>query len=54
MKRKPAAFWGICLASFMAVFSCASMGGNEAGTVFLDEAIRVSAEQIGSELRNCK
>ncbi|MDR1277481.1 MAG: iron transporter [Treponema sp.] len=54
MKRKPVAFWGICLASFMAAFSCASIGGNEAVTVFLDEAIRASAEQLGSDLTGRK
>jgi uncharacterized protein involved in high-affinity Fe2+ transport len=54
MKQKSIAFWGICFASFVAVFSCASMSVNEAGAVSLDEAIRASAEQLSSDLTGRK
>lgn len=40
--------------ALMAIFSCASMGGNETGTVSLDEAIQASAERLGSDLTGRK
>jgi hypothetical protein len=50
MNYKVIFFWGICFAVSMATFSCVSIGGNETGTVSLDEAIRASAEQLDSDL----
>jgi TolB-like protein len=54
MKRKMVVFWGICCMACMAIFSCATTGGNETGTTTLDEAIRASAEQLGADLTGRK
>jgi hypothetical protein len=57
MKQKTAAFLGVlgvCLGSFMAVFSCATSGGSAGGASTLDEAIRASAERLGADLAGKK